>query len=74
MVPRKLLLPDRDTMLITPPVKRPNSALLLLVCTRNSSTASGLGVSATMLPYDMSCRGTPSYNDALWLATPPPIW
>ena len=27
-----------------------------------------------MLPYAVSCSGTPSYNEALWLATPPPIW
>ena len=41
---------EREAMLTTPPTKRPNSALLLLVCTRNSATASGLGVSTTMLP------------------------
>ena len=51
------MLPERDVMLTTPPVKRPNSALLLFVCTRNSSTASGLGVNTTMLPYAASKAG-----------------
>jgi hypothetical protein len=60
-------------MLMTPPVNRPNSALLLLVWTLNSATESGSVSGRRCCRRPILHRHAVEY-EALWFAVPPPTW
>ena len=58
-MPRKSLVPERDTMFTRPPAARPNSGANWLVTTWNSRTASWLSV-RRVLPLSAPLASTPS--------------
>ena len=74
-LPRKVLVPEREAMLMTPPVNRPNSALLLLVCTLELGDRLRAGRQHDDVAVGRILhRHAVEVDEALWFAVPPPTW